>query len=453
MKKQDLLIFGGLAGLGAFIWMRDLRWWDTVGDTLPILTALPLFYWLGRPWVRRPGATLRLTTRPALLAAALFPAGIILDSGFALALGWTALLWSWLSATFAESPGAFLRKLLILPVLSFPWLMADFERISWWFRLSGAAATEKLLLLGGAPIVREGTFLWANGLALSVEPACSGVNGLQSMLVAGGVLLYLKLRHTVLFWWNLPVLAGAAWLAHLFRIMIAALCGVMLDPDTALRWVGPVHAFAGWLGLVGGFVLCYGWFALQASWLTPTRAVRLRAGMAKLPWPGLVLLAYGIFAAWGLVATWRVAPYDRLSWLAFLIWLLPLLWPATTSLPAPRRFARRQGGLLFAACAIFLAAAATDVNALNHVGLAMVLASFQRRDGGLIWLLGAAAWMPLAGWLGSRLGIAPAGFSMCRVLAAAIAASGWVWHFGRLARPAPAAARLVWPRRRVRHAD
>lgn len=439
--------------MGAFIWMRDPRWWDAVGDTLPILAALPLFYWLGRPWVRRPGPARRLASRPVLLAAALFPAGIILDSGFALALGWTALLWSWLSATFVESSGAFLRKLLILPVLSFPWLMADFERISWWFRLSGAAATEKLLSLGGAPVVREGTLLWINGLALSVEPACSGVNGLQSMLIAGGVLLYLKLRHTALFWWNLPVLAGAAWLAHLFRIMIAALCGVMLDPTAAARWVGPVHELAGWLGLVGGFVFCFGWFGLQATWLARNRGAWLRAGMAKLPWPGLILLAYGMFAARGLIDTWRVAPYDRLSWLAFLIWLLPLFWPGATSLPAPRRFTRRQGGLLFAGCLVFLAAAAADVNALNHIGLAIVLASFQRRDSGWIWLMGAAAWMPLAGWLGSRVGIAPAGFSTCRVLAAAVAASGWVWYAVRWGRPAPAGSRLVWLRRRIRHAD
>jgi exosortase/archaeosortase family protein len=431
LTRTDWAILGALAGLAGFIWLRDLRWLAAADDTLPILAALPLFYWLGRPWVGTKRASSRLAPRAALFAAILFPLGIVADSGLILSLGWTALLWSWLAVRFEEVPASLRRKLLVLPVLSFPWLVTDFETIAWWFRLSGAAVTEKLLLLFRVPVLREGTQLWCNHLAISVEPACSGVNGLQSMLVVGSALLYLKLRTSRLFWWNLPVLAAAAWLAHVFRITTAALCGVVLSPDAAVRWVGPIHAFTGWLGLVAGFAVCYGWFSVQARWLARPRAPRRQPTRTLLDWGYLVVLAYAAFAARGLVSSWRWAPYDRLSWLAFLTWLAPLVWP--------NRFAWSDGssrrvGILWLACGLFLVAAAADINAIHHAAFAVMLAGLCRWSRGwLPWALGAVAWMPAAGWLGSRFGIEPAAFSLCRV-AAATAASliglASSWRFG-----------------------
>jgi exosortase/archaeosortase family protein len=429
LTRTDGAMLGALAALAGFIWARDLRWWAASDDTLPILAALPLFYWLGRPWVGKVCAATLLASRPAVLAAVLFPLGIVADSGLILAAGWTALLWSWLAARFEESPGSSRRKLLVLPILSFPWLITDFETVAWWFRLSGAVITEKLLLLFNVPILREGTQLWCNHLAISVEPACSGVNGLQSMLVVGSALLYLKLRASHLFWWNLPLLAGAAWLAHVFRITTAALCGVVLSPEVAVRWVGPIHAFTGWLGLVAGFAVCYGWFSVQADWLAQPHAAR--RARPSLPWANLLLLAGAAFYARGLIASWRWTPYDQLAWLAFLIWLSPLSWAGSR----PREyFSRRHGGLLWVACGLFLAGAATDINAIHHAALAVVLAGLYRRDAGwLMWLLGAVAWMPAAGWLGSRFGIEPANFSCCRLaLATATAVGGFAWRRRRV---------------------
>jgi len=326
LTNTDRAILGGLGALGVFIWTRDLRWWAAADDTVPILAALPLFYWLGRPWIAT-RAPLRLAQRPALLAAILFPLGIVADSGLVLAAGWTALLWSWLAGKFEQTPGAFRKKLLVLPLLSFPWLVTDFERVAWWFRLSGAVVTERLLSVFDVPVVREGTLLWCNHLAISIEPACSGVNGLQSMLVVGSALLYLKLSASRLYWWNLPLLAVAAWLAHVFRITTAALCGVFLSPEAAAQWVGPIHAFTGWLGLVGGFAVCYSGFSWQARWIARSRSGQRAAAGIAVPWMNLALLVYAAFCARGLVASWRWAPYDRLSWLAFLLWLIPLFWP------------------------------------------------------------------------------------------------------------------------------
>ena len=40
----------GLALLAGFIWARDSSWTSSTLDTLPIVLALPLFFWLGGPW-------------------------------------------------------------------------------------------------------------------------------------------------------------------------------------------------------------------------------------------------------------------------------------------------------------------------------------------------------------------------------------------------------------------
>jgi exosortase/archaeosortase family protein len=250
--------------------------------------------------------------------------------------------------------------------------------------------------------------LWCNQLAISVEPACSGVNGLQSMLVVGSALLFLKLSHSRLYWWNLPLLAGAAWLAHLFRIVTAALCGVWLPTDAAARLVGPIHSLTGWLGLMAGFTVCYAWFSLQAAWLERRQSPLRKHAFAELPWMNLALLVYAGFCARGLVASWRWAPYDRLAWVAFLIWLAPLVcW-----------------GRLASPC---------------------------RKGAWLPWALGACAWMPAAGWLGSRWGISPMNFSIGRMLVAIGAACCGLLRPGRRLsalpeRTQPAALLQVAPR-------
>jgi exosortase/archaeosortase family protein len=455
LTKRDCAMLAALGALGAFIWARDLRWQAAADDTLPILAALPLFYWLGRPWVRSNSQPARLAPQPALLAAILFPLGIVVDSGLVLAAGWTALLWSSLSAPSGKGADAFKKKLLVLPMLSFPWLVTDFETVGWWFRLSGAAVTAQLLTLFHVPVVREGTLLWCNQLAISVEPACSGVNGLQSMLVVGSALLYLKLRSSPLYWWNLPVLAGVAWLAHVFRIMTAALCGVIFSPEAAARWVGPIHAFTGWLGLVAGFALCYGWFSLQARWLARSAGSSWRARWALIPWGYLAVTAYAAWCARGLPASWWWAPYDRLSWLAFLIWLAPLCWFG--GLDRVDSSARWRG-CLWLACALFLIGAAADINAIYHAALAIMLAGFYRRRGAwLSWAVGSLAWMPAAGWIGSRLGIQPAAFGFCRIaVAVASAAVGlsWLWRARATTEVGPRLQpRSVLMRGEPRHAD
>ncbi|MBU6402036.1 MAG: archaeosortase/exosortase family protein, partial [Verrucomicrobia bacterium] len=246
MTKPDYGMLAVLVVLGGFIWLQDLGWLDAAGDTLPILTGLPLFAWLNRPWRLRSGGGW-CEPRAALLAGILFPAGALLGSTLVLGASWTALLWSWLSARTEPRPQA--AKLLVLPLLSFPWLATDFERIGWWFRLSGAAATERVLTWCQFDVSRQGTLLSVAGFTVSVEPACSGVNGLQAMLIAGTVLAYLKLRTSRLFWGSLPLLILAAWAANVVRITVSALTGIGLNAEAAVQQVQRWHWATGWLAL------------------------------------------------------------------------------------------------------------------------------------------------------------------------------------------------------------
>lgn len=425
MKKQDALFLGALGALAAFVWLRDRRWWDDLGDSLPILVALPLFVGLRAPWAFRP-APWRLAPAPAFVAAALFPLGIVVDSGLVLALAWTALLGSWIYARVVESPAAATAKLLVLPVLAFPWLITDLERVAWWFRLSGAASAGAIMEFSGFSVVREGTLLWVNGFAVSVEPACSGVNGLQSILVAGAAVAWFKLRHTSLFWFNLPVLVGAAWGANLLRILAATWAGALLEPAVAARWVGPLHSFAGWLALCAVFVGCYALFTVEER-----AADRGWRWLAERPWLEMILLASAAWSARGLVPTWVWTPYDRLGWLAFALWLAPVLRRPR----APHPQAMREGlrvSLLAAGLLTALLGRVADINFLHHASLAFLIASTSRRAGFVIWTAGAVAWMPVAGWIGSRLGFEPAAFAGLRVLVAGGAA---VWGLGWLHRP------------------
>ena len=441
MKKPDYLMAAALVLLAAFIWLRDLRWWDEAGDSLPILAALPLFVFLRRPWVWR-DEPWRLRRAPSFAAAILFPLGIAFDSGLVLAVAWTALLWSWMSGRLEEQPGQHTRQLLILPLLAFPWILTDLERVAWWFRLSGAASSADVLAFAGFSVVREGTFLWANDFAVSVEPACSGVNGLQSMLVAGAAIAYVKLRGSALFWLNLPVLVGAAWLANLLRILTATACGALMTPDAAARWVDPVHSFAGWLAICAGFIVCYFLFSVQENALAERRAGG-GSWWANKPWLELTLLGYACWCASGLVATWIWTPYDRFGWLAFAIWLLPIVWPPGDSARVPRAWMRIT--LLAGAVAALLAGSVADVNAFYHAGLAAVLASFYRRPGVLIWLAGALSWLPASGWLATRAGIDPAVFAVGRVMIAAAAAAWGLGIFQRSKNESRGAAPVFGP--------
>jgi len=256
MNTRDRGILAVLVVLAAFIWLRNRSWLDSSENSLPILAGLPVFIWLGSPWKWR--------SEPAelpLSGVIGFLLGIILEMTLLLTLAWTVVLWCWLSRRIVSTSLDNLRKLMVLPLFSFPWILLDFERIGWWFRLSGAWFVEKVFLLLQFDVTRQGTDVVVQGLPMSVEAACSGINALQSMLIAGTVLAFIFLGRSTRYWWNLPVLVVMAWMANTLRILVITVAALAVSPAFAM---GTFHNWSGWLVLCLMFCLCWLVFMLQA---------------------------------------------------------------------------------------------------------------------------------------------------------------------------------------------
>jgi exosortase/archaeosortase family protein len=427
MKKSDFAWCGALVAYAAFIWLRDRQWLGAADDLLPILAGLPLFVWL--KWPFRFAATAQpVSSRMVLLAALFFAGGAVANSTLALAVSWTILLWAWLSVRLVDGHGAALRRLIVLPLFSFPWIATDLERLGWWFRLSGAAAVERVLALGAEDVTRNGTFLLVNGFQLSVEPACSGLNGLQSMLIAGTMLAFIALKNSPLYWASLLALPVAAWLANFLRILSGAVVPLVVEPELAARWVGPLHSATGWFALCAMFALCWVLFSRlarldAASWSTVRRRLR------NAPWLEITILVYAAWRCQALLNSWFTNPFDQFAWLAFALWIFPIgIYAQRAALPIAGS-GRRRTWLLGAGVALVCLGDVGALNACKYAGLALVLIGFAPRRGRLLWALTAVAWMPALGWLASRFGIDPVTTAIGRNIIA-LAGAAWAWWAG-----------------------
>lgn len=259
INKTDIYFIIVLLLLAVFIWFRDTTWMSAPDDTLPILIGIPLFIWLGIPWHFQPTAK-KISMSKIALIVLLFMAGIALNFTFLLALGWTFLLWTWLTSRIASDKYKDLSKMIVLPLMSFPWITLDAQQVGWWFRLSGAWVTAKFYYLMGYEVYEDGTSLLINGIPVSVEAACAGLNTLQSMLIAGTAVAYIMLAKTRNFWWNIPILIGMAWLANTIRIIFLVGLALAFSPEVAM---GSFHIWGGWFILCVMFGLCWLIFHLQ----------------------------------------------------------------------------------------------------------------------------------------------------------------------------------------------
>lgn len=266
MTTKDYGILTALGLLALFIWLRDVSWMSSAEDTLPILVAIPVFWWLGRPWHIVEEKPLELPTKPLILCVALFLSGIAGESTLALALGWTVLLWTWLRQRIIPQDHASVKKLLVLPLLSFPWITLDMQQLGWYFRLSGAWITAKLFAVLGFDVKYEGTTLLIEQLPISVEAACAGLNTLQSMLIAGSVVAYIILGDTNRYWPNLVFLILMAWIANTSRIVVISAVALAYGREFAL---GAFHTWGGWFILVMMFVISWLVFEAQAPKVVP----------------------------------------------------------------------------------------------------------------------------------------------------------------------------------------
>lgn len=258
MDAKDHGFAGLLLGLAAFIWGRNLNWMATAENTAPVAAALPVFWWLGRPWRFRPRGEVRPSAGALGAGALLFLAGIGLDLTCLLSLGWVLLLAGWLSARLQPERWKGVRRLLVLPLLSFPWMALEGDRIGWWFRLSGAWAAQSLFSGIGLTVEREGTFLLVQGLPMRVDAACAGLNELQSMLIAGAGVAYVYLGGHSRYWWSFSLLVSLAWLANTLRIVVLGGAALTVSPEFAM---GAFHRWGGGLVLCLMFLSCWLIFA------------------------------------------------------------------------------------------------------------------------------------------------------------------------------------------------
>ena len=264
MNLRRILSMAGFALLAAGIWLRHPLG-EAADALLPALAAFPLYFWISQPWRWRETRGQLRGGAAAAGGAALF-LGATLDSTLLLALGWSGLWHAWVRSEVREGSFAGALRPLVLLTCGFPWLGTEGQVIGWWFRYSGAWASEGLFAALGLAVTRDGTFLNVQGMPLAVDEACSGLNALQAMLVAGSVLAL-----TVLpgwrFWLGMALLPLLAWLANLMRIMTIGITGLSFGPDAAMGWF---HTWGGWAVLMLMFGLCSAVFHLIARG-TPMR--------------------------------------------------------------------------------------------------------------------------------------------------------------------------------------
>jgi exosortase len=253
---KGLLSLVGLLILGAFIWLRGAPVPEAPAEMLPLLAAFPLYLWLVRPrWSPCPPDHL---PRTAIAGLVLTLAGIAADSTLLLSAGWIAFLDVFQSAFLERIP----RRFLILPFLGFPWVTQNLDSLGWLFRYTGAGAVQLLFTLLGCTVHREGTLLLIQNLPLSIEPACAGLNVLQSMLIVGALLICARVPAGPRFWLALASLVPLAWVANTTRIFSLGCAGLLFGPDFARGWF---HNYGGWLVLCFMFLLCERLFNMWAG--------------------------------------------------------------------------------------------------------------------------------------------------------------------------------------------
>jgi len=244
-----------------FIWLRDPQWTQDMQDTLPCLLAFPAAYWLGRPWEwREPPRP--MNTAAIAGCAALCLAGIALDSTIILTIAWTLAASVWLKACLNGDAWPRVRPLLAVIALGFPWLYIDGQIMGWWFRLTGATAVGTVFHTLGIDVKQQGTSLLIQGMPMDIEPACGGMNTLQSLLLGGVAMAYVSFGHSRRFWLNLPLLLPAAWLANTLRLIV--ICGSGLTYGVPFA-MGVFHKTGGWLVTVIAFAGLCALFSLQTQ--------------------------------------------------------------------------------------------------------------------------------------------------------------------------------------------
>lgn len=262
MSVQTARTIGALAlaALGAFIWLRQGGLPMTMADALPLFASPVFFFSLGGPWVWRAESEARPahSVNTPILATLLLAAGLAVDLTLPMAAAWTLFFWIWIRHFALPHPAIDRRRLLVLPILAFPWLFTDLHTLGWWFRLSGAGVSAWLFSSAGFGVEQEGTRLLVQGVPLTVDEACAGLGTLQAMLVAGSLPAFHYLGRSPLYWPAILSLVPLAWLANCLRILLLGTAALTFGSDAARGWL---HGWGGVAVIALAFLLAVAAFS------------------------------------------------------------------------------------------------------------------------------------------------------------------------------------------------
>lgn len=172
-----------------------------------------------------------------LFALAAYGGGTLLQSPWFVAVGWVAMLGSWLR-THDDSQGGWLGLLYLWPST---WLLVrlpvnlDIDLITWLQRVSSQWSSYFLDFLR-VPHFLQGVVITLPEATLFVEEACSGVQSVFSLLFCGFLLVAWLRRSPLLL--PLYAVAGIFWAGtmNVFRIVVIAVARHNYDYDLSSGW-------------------------------------------------------------------------------------------------------------------------------------------------------------------------------------------------------------------------
>lgn len=246
LSTFGLLSAAGLLVGAGLVWSRDTSWIGKSADMLPLAAGFQLAAWLGAPWsLTKDPLKIPPSVAWPILAGLVFLAAWILPSLTLLALSWTAMAAYWMRRWCR--PSADITGLLLILVLSFPWMVIEWPQIGWWFRLSAAASVEGFFHLLQMPVQRQGTDLLVLGESIHIEQACAGWNMLQLTLLAGAAIGVHDISRRSRFLLFLLLLPALAWMANFLRILVLSALSLTYGLETA---EGAWHGVTGLLVIV-----------------------------------------------------------------------------------------------------------------------------------------------------------------------------------------------------------
>ncbi|WPJ96820.1 archaeosortase/exosortase family protein [Coraliomargarita algicola] len=223
------------------IWLLNMAWWRMSPDVVIIIGLVPLAWYVA---LKTPGPTENPSPNRVWVYAsvATLSLGILFNQMLMMACGWAGL-----AVLFCFPPSAIPKlRLWILCAGAFPWVLLELTPLSWWFRLSGASVTGRLFDLLGMDVMVSGTLLEIDGLPISIEAACGGMQLLQVLLSGGVALTLLRFPQRGLFWSMLLLLPVLAWVANTTRIIIISGWGLAFGAERA---AGAFHTWGALLVL------------------------------------------------------------------------------------------------------------------------------------------------------------------------------------------------------------